>query len=110
MRHGSELAAAANPARRVTAPVFPALTRPSLPRRPGLRFGDQILQINEESVAGYDMDKVHGIFKKARADAIKVRAARLRHGEGGGYGRRGRADQNLWCEKGGQPILGDREK
>ena len=45
---------------------------------PGLRFGDQILQINDESVAGYDMDKVHGIFKKARSDAIKVGSAELR--------------------------------
>ena len=56
--------------------MFPDLTRRCAGlRSPGLRFGDQILQINDESVAGYDMDKVHGIFKKARSDAIKVSVA-----------------------------------
>lgn len=31
----------------------------------GLRFGDQILQVNGISVAGYSSDKVHDILKKA---------------------------------------------
>jgi len=31
----------------------------------GLRFGDQILQVNNISVAGYSSDKVHDILKKA---------------------------------------------
>ena len=38
----------------------------------GLRFGDQILQINGENVAGYSMDKVHSIFKKAGVNSIRV--------------------------------------
>lgn len=38
----------------------------------GLRFGDQILQINGENVAGYTMDKVHNIFKKAGVNSIRV--------------------------------------
>lgn len=38
----------------------------------GLRFGDQILQINRENVAGYSMDKVHNIFKKAGVNSIRV--------------------------------------
>jgi len=36
----------------------------------GLKFGDQILQINEETVAGYSADKVHSIFKKAGVNNI----------------------------------------
>lgn len=38
----------------------------------GLRFGDQILQINDVNVAGFSMEKVHGIFKKAPVNGIKV--------------------------------------
>ncbi|XP_057654857.1 syntenin-1-like [Diorhabda carinulata] len=38
----------------------------------GLRFGDQILQINDENVAGYSMDKVHSLFKKSPVNGIKV--------------------------------------
>lgn len=38
----------------------------------GLRFGDQILQINGENVAGYSMDKVHKIFKQAGVNSIRV--------------------------------------
>lgn len=30
----------------------------------GLRFGDQILQINNQDMAGMSVDKVHGILKK----------------------------------------------
>ncbi|KAF7284823.1 syntenin-1-like [Rhynchophorus ferrugineus] len=38
----------------------------------GLRFGDQILQINGVNVAGFSMDKVHDIFKKCSVNGIKV--------------------------------------
>ncbi|KAJ8967761.1 hypothetical protein NQ314_002644 [Rhamnusium bicolor] len=38
----------------------------------GLRFGDQILQINDKNVAGYSMDKVHDMFKKSPVNGIKV--------------------------------------
>lgn len=38
----------------------------------GLRFGDQILQINGVNVAGFSSDKVHDIFKKAPVNGIKV--------------------------------------
>jgi syntenin-1 len=36
----------------------------------GLRFGDQILQINGEIVAGYDNDKAMKVFKKCDAQRI----------------------------------------
>lgn len=36
----------------------------------GLRFGDQILQVNGENLAGYSTDKVHGILKKASVNNI----------------------------------------
>ena len=45
----------------------------------GLRFGDQILQINGDTVAGYDTDKVMKIFKKCDAQRI-VLATRDRYG------------------------------
>ena len=38
----------------------------------GLRFGDQILQINDVTVAGFSMDKVHDIFKKANVNGIRL--------------------------------------
>ncbi|XP_033219482.1 syntenin-1-like [Belonocnema kinseyi] len=38
----------------------------------GLRFGDQILDINGESVAGYSMDQVHKIFRNSPVSGIKV--------------------------------------
>ena len=38
----------------------------------GLRFGDQILQINNETLAGYDTDKVMKILKKAAAERITM--------------------------------------
>ncbi|XP_031630452.1 syntenin-1-like [Contarinia nasturtii] len=37
-----------------------------------LRFGDQILQINGENVAGFSMDKVHKIFKKCPKNDITM--------------------------------------
>lgn len=38
----------------------------------GLRFGDQILQINGQTVAGYSMDKVHDLFRKCSVNGISV--------------------------------------
>ena len=38
----------------------------------GLRFGDQILQINGETVAGYSTDKATKIFSKAAPERISV--------------------------------------
>nr|XP_054773022.1 syntenin-1-like isoform X1 [Lytechinus pictus] len=38
----------------------------------GLRFGDQILQINGENVAGYSKDKAMGVLKKASPSSIKL--------------------------------------
>merc|ERR1712117_116951 len=36
----------------------------------GLRFGDQILQINGNNVAGFGENKVHDIFKRAEVNNI----------------------------------------
>lgn len=38
----------------------------------GMRFGDQILQINEVFVAGMSVDKVHKIFKESPVNNINV--------------------------------------
>lgn len=38
----------------------------------GLRFGDQILQINGQLVAGYSVDDVHKLLKKSPKDNISV--------------------------------------
>jgi syntenin-1 len=38
----------------------------------GLRFGDQILQIDGENVAGYSVEKVHSIIKKGPANGVRV--------------------------------------
>lgn len=38
----------------------------------GLRFGDQILQINDENVAGFTVDKVHSIIKKMPVNGIRL--------------------------------------
>jgi len=38
----------------------------------GLRFGDQILQINGENVAGWDTDKVFKVLKKAAPERISM--------------------------------------
>ncbi|CAL4133726.1 unnamed protein product [Meganyctiphanes norvegica] len=38
----------------------------------GLRFGDQILQINGATVAGYSMEKVHDILKKCSTNGIEL--------------------------------------
>lgn len=38
----------------------------------GLRFGDQILQINGSNVAGLSMDKIHKILKKSPTNDISI--------------------------------------
>lgn len=38
----------------------------------GLRFGDQILQVNGVIVAGYTMDQVHKLFKESPINGISV--------------------------------------
>jgi len=38
----------------------------------GVRFGDQVLQINGNVVAGYSMDQVHKLFKKSDVNDISV--------------------------------------
>jgi syntenin-1 len=38
----------------------------------GVRFGDQILQVNGTVVAGFTMDQVHKLFKKANVNGISV--------------------------------------
>jgi len=38
----------------------------------GLRFGDQILQINGENVAGWDTDKVLKVLSKAAPERITM--------------------------------------
>lgn len=38
----------------------------------GLRFGDQILEINNMLVAGFSMDQVHSLFKKSPINGITV--------------------------------------
>ena len=47
----------------------------------GLRFGDQILQINGENVAGWDTDKVFKVLKNAPPQritmAVRERSARI---------------------------------
>jgi len=36
----------------------------------GLRFGDQILQINGQDLAGFGEEKVHDIFRRADVNNI----------------------------------------
>merc|ERR1712130_319081 len=38
----------------------------------GLRFGDQILQVNGENLAGFSSDKVHDLLKKAGVNNITM--------------------------------------
>jgi len=38
----------------------------------GLRFGDQILQINSENVAGFSSDKVHDMLRKSNVNNITM--------------------------------------
>jgi len=54
--------------------VFACLVMEGSPAaRAGLRFGDQILQIDGQDMAGMSVDKVHTIFKKKNAgDKIEL--------------------------------------
>jgi len=38
----------------------------------GLRFGDQILQVNGTSVAGFSMEEVHSLLRKGPVNGISV--------------------------------------
>lgn len=38
----------------------------------GLRFGDQVLEINNVALAGMSMDQCHGLLKKAPANGIMM--------------------------------------
>jgi len=38
----------------------------------GLRFGDQILQVNGTTVAGFSMDEVHSLLRKSPVNGISV--------------------------------------
>ena len=59
--------------------IFVALVAKQSPSaKVGLKFGDQILQINNETVAGYTAEKVHAIFKKVGVNNI-VLAVRDRY-------------------------------
>lgn len=51
--------------------LFVALVQNNLPAAlAGLRFGDQILQINGQNVAGWNTDKAHEFLKKANPNRI----------------------------------------
>ena len=51
--------------------IFVALVAKESPAAMGgLKFGDQILQINNETVAGYTADKVNSMFKKLGVNNI----------------------------------------
>jgi len=57
----------------VNTGVFICLVQKASPAAiAGLRFGDQILQLNGENVAGYSMDKVHKIFREVPVNGIVV--------------------------------------
>ena len=57
----------------VNSGIFVCLVSPNSPAAiAGLRFGDQILEINSTTVAGYSMDQVHKIFRNAPINGIKV--------------------------------------
>jgi len=59
--------------RHVNSGVFVAFVQSGLPAAmAGLRFGDQILQINGQTVAGWDNDKVHSFLKKADGKRIEL--------------------------------------
>ncbi|XP_076240468.1 syntenin-1 [Calliopsis andreniformis] len=53
--------------------IFVCLVRQNSPAAlAGIRFGDQILSINDVSVAGYSMEQVHKMFKNADVNGIRV--------------------------------------
>lgn len=52
--------------------MFVALVQQNSPAAlAGLRFGDQILQINGQDCAGWDTDKAHKVLKQAGANNIR---------------------------------------
>jgi syntenin-1 len=60
--------------------VFVCLVMDDTPAaRAGLRFGDQILQIDGVDMAGLSVDKVHTIFKKKNSGDIFDLAVRDRY-------------------------------
>ena len=38
----------------------------------GLRFGDQIIQVNGTSVAGFSVDEVHTLLRKSPVNGISI--------------------------------------
>ncbi|XP_034945779.1 syntenin-1-like isoform X2 [Chelonus insularis] len=53
--------------------IFVCLVSPGSPAiQSGLRFGDQILEVNGTSVAGFSMEQAHKIFQNAPANNIKI--------------------------------------
>jgi syntenin-1 len=53
--------------------VFVALvTRDSPAALAGLRFGDQILQVNGQNMAGFSSDKAHDALKRVKGDSISL--------------------------------------
>uniref|UniRef100_A0A1W7R9H5 Syntenin-1 n=1 Tax=Hadrurus spadix TaxID=141984 RepID=A0A1W7R9H5_9SCOR len=53
--------------------VFVALVQANSPAAlAGLRFGDQLLQIDGVTLAGFTVDKVHNLIKKASAQRIEI--------------------------------------
>ena len=59
--------------------IFVALVAKGSPASMGgLKFGDQILQINNVTIAGYTAEKVHGMFKSCGVNNI-VLAVRDRY-------------------------------
>ncbi|CAL1529503.1 unnamed protein product [Lymnaea stagnalis] len=59
--------------RHINNGLFVAFVQAGLPASlAGLRFGDQILQINGQTVAGWDNDKAHNFLKKADGQRIEM--------------------------------------
>lgn len=59
--------------RHVNSGIFVAFVQAGCPAAlAGLRFGDQILQINGQTVAGWDNDKVHNYLKKTDGARIEM--------------------------------------
>jgi len=59
--------------RAINGGVFIALVHKDSPAAlSGLRFGDQILQVNGENMAGYSTDKAMNVLKKALGQSIKL--------------------------------------
>ncbi|CAG0918775.1 unnamed protein product [Notodromas monacha] len=60
-------------AKAVSCGVFVQLVTKNSPAAlAGIRFGDQILQIDGETVAGYSMEKTHKIFNNCGVNGIRI--------------------------------------